>query len=430
MKQISEPARLRIGFFTTPAGNHCILHLYNMRISEKKYIEARFARACALHSLSEFSAAEKIYLRLLEQMVDGGLVHYNIGLLYYQTKRYNRAINHYTLAEKYAPTDPDLLFNLALCQKKIGRLDDAVKSFQRLIHLAPRDPDSLYNLANCYRELRKYDQAEETYLCALAEQPDHLSANRNLAYLYHLRGDFENGLKYYNRVLDFDPDDHQAAYMAAAIKGGTVSTAPAPYVRDIFNRYSESFDKALLIDLKYSVPKKLRRRFDTLGYPPRLFSRGIDLGCGTGLAGEQFCPLCNHITGVDLSEKMIEKAAAKGIYDILIVSEITDFLATKENEYDLVVAADVLTYMGDLHTLFSVLGRATTGRALFCCSAENSTSPDFSLCTNGRFVHSRNYVLQMANQYGWRSVDLVSTDLRREKSTPVKGSLYYFEKRA
>jgi predicted TPR repeat methyltransferase len=399
-----------------------------MHISEKKNIETRFSRACDLHSRSEFSAAEKIYLRLLEQMPDAGLVHYNIGLLYYQTKRYNRAINHYTLAKKSAPADPDLLFNLALCQKKIGRVEDAAKSFQQLIQLEPKEPDSLYNLANCYRELRKYDQAEDAYLRALAEQPDHLSANRNLAYLYHLRGDFENGLKYYNRVLDIDPGDHQAAYMAAAIRGGTVSTAPAPYVRDIFNRYSESFDKALLIDLKYSVPDKLKRRFDMLDHPLRFFSKGIDLGCGTGLAGEQFRPLCNHLTGVDLSEKMIEKAAAKRIYDILSVSEITAFLATKENEYDLVVAADVLTYVGDLHTLFSVLDRATTDQALFCCSAENSCSSTFSLCTNGRFVHSNDYVLQTANRYGWRSVDLVPTDLRREKSTPVKGTLYFFEK--
>jgi len=294
--------------------------------------------------------------------------------------------------------------------------------------MSPGDPDSFYNLANCYRELREYNKSEEAYLRVLLRNPDHLSANRNIAYLYHLRRDFKSALKYYGRVLALHPGDPQAIHMVAAIKGSKVDSAPSEYIRDIFNNYSENFDEILSGDLEYAVPEKLRYRFDTLDYPLRLFPRCLDLGCGTGLAGVQFAPVCSHLTGVDLSEKMIEKASERALYHILQVSEITAFLKTKCDEYEFAVAADVLTYIGDLHPLFASLTRASTQQALFCCSTENSDRSAFSLCRNGRFVHSPDYVLQTANQHGWKSIDQTVTRLRKEKSNWVEGTLYFFEK--
>ncbi|MBW1635172.1 MAG: tetratricopeptide repeat protein [Deltaproteobacteria bacterium] len=400
-----------------------------MSTSFHNNIEDIFAEACELHSRLNFATAEKIYLELLEKNPGGGLIHYNIGLLYYQTEQFNKAIAHYMKAKKLAPADPDLLFNLALCQKQLGRLHDAAAGFEELIQISPKELDALYNLGNCYRELREYAKAEQAYLRLLLENPDHLSANRNLAYLYHLQKDFDSALKYYNKVLALEEGDPQAVHMVAAITDSGAASAPAEYIRDIFNRYSETFDEVLPGNLKYVVPEKLRSRLDSLGYPLSLFPKCIDLGCGTGLAGSQFGPVCNHLTGVDLSEKMIEKASAKGIYDILQVSEITSFLETKSDEYDLAVAADVLTYMGDLAPLFRALTEAMGEQALFCCSTEDSDQPAFSLCPNGRFTHSPAYVLKTAARFGWQCIDQTGSRLREEESNPVTGTLYFFTKK-
>ncbi len=399
-----------------------------MSTHSRKTIENRFAEACELHSRAEFSAAEKIYTSLLKHVPEAGLLHYNIGLLYYQKEDFQKALSHYSTARDLAPQDPDLLFNYALCQKQLGQIRDAAASFRQLIQFSPDDPETLYNLGNCYRELKEYTQAVESYQQVLSNNPSHLPATRNLAYLFHILDDTENALTYYNRVLHLDPDNSQAIHMIVALTGGHINATPSEYIKDIFNNYSETFDKVLLDDLKYAVPEKLRSLFDSLGYPVKSFSRCIDLGCGTGLAGRKFGELCKHLTGIDLSEKMIEKAEEKGIYDILQVAEITDYLNKRRSEYDLAVAADVLTYMAGLEPVFAALAGATRQQTLFCCSTENSEQPHFHICSTGRFAHSRDYVLQTATRYNWRVVKMVTTNLRKEKSNWVEGTLYIFDK--
>lgn len=394
----------------------------------RKEIEDRFKEACELHSRAEFTAAENIYTSLLKQVPEAGILHYNIGLLYYQTEDFKKALAHYSAARDLAPQDSDLLFNYALCQKKLGQLRNAASSFRELIQLSPDDPDTLYNLGNCHRELKEYKEAVKSYRLVLNLKPNHLPAIRNLAYLFHILDDTENALAYYNRVLNLDPENPQAIHMISALTGAHIDSTPSEYIKDIFNSYSETFDKALLGDLKYAVPGKLRSRFDTLDYPVKLFSKCIDLGCGTGLAGSEFGGLCKHLTGIDLSERMIEKAMGKGAYDVVQVAEITKFLKGKRGEYDLAVAADVLTYLGDLDPIFAALTGATKKQALFCCSTENSDQPHFHLCTTGRFAHSQDYVLKTAARYGWKAVNITTTTLRKEGSNWVEGTLYFLNK--
>ena len=394
----------------------------------KKEIENRFTQAFELHSSSDFAAAEKIYICLLKFSPESGLLHYNLGLLYFQTEAYERALTHYSTARQLAPKDPDALFNLALCQKKLGLLHDAVTSFNEFNAAYPDDQEGLYSLGNCYRELKKYAHAVKAYQQVLTKEPDHLSANKNLAYVFHLLGDSKNALSYYYRVEQLAPDNAQAQHMIAAITGEHSGSTPEEYIKDIFNNYSETFDADLLGGLSYTVPEKLRSAIDILNYPVRLFSRCIDLGCGTGLAGIRFKDLCEHLTGIDLSDRMIKIAKEKNIYDITKVSEIAEYLKTKREEYDLVVAADVLSYIGDLSPLFAVLTPATTQQVLFCFSTENCAGHGFKLCSTGRFAHSQQYILATAKQYGWVPMHMITTDLRKEQEEWVEGTLYFLIK--
>jgi len=394
----------------------------------RKKIEDLFEKACNLHALSDFPAAEKIYITLLELLPDSSLVYYNIGLLYFETGEFEKALIHYSKARKLAPNDPDTLYNYALCQKNLGYLHEAVSSFKQLTVSNPTDQEGLYNLGNCYRELKEYDLARQAYYQVLEYAPDHLSANKNLAYIYHLSGDTENELIHYNRILKIDPNNSQARHMVAAISGKPATTAPLEYITDIFNNYSETFETDLLVELQYTVPSKLRSFLKTVNYPDRSFSKGLDLGCGTGLAGVAFSDLCEHLSGIDLSSKMIEKAKEKKAYESLEVAEILSFLRTKTDQYDLVIAADVVTYIGDLTPLFAALTPATNHHALLCFSAENCKNPHFQLCPTGRFAHSQKYILTIAAKFGWVIIDMITTHLRREKKSWVDGTLYYLTK--
>src|SRR5260370_641417 len=75
---------------------------------------------------------------------------------------------------------------------------------------------------------------------------------------------------------------------------------------------------ALLFQAVLSVRSAARK--------PALFTRAIDLGCGTGLAATAFARGVDHFIGIDLSPRMIEQARATGLYAQLEVSEMLEGL--------------------------------------------------------------------------------------------------------
>src|SRR5207302_1633468 len=79
----------------------------------------------------------------------------------------------------------------------------------------------------------------------------------------------------------------------------------------------------------------------------------LDLGCGTGLAGELFRPLSRRLDGVDLSPRMLAQAATRGVYDRLAAGDLLTHLGGTGDRYHLVLAADVFVYLGDLAPVFA-----------------------------------------------------------------------------
>jgi len=414
---IAWPSRSIIFFFFTI-----------MSFFAHKNTELLFAKACEKHSQLDFTSAEQIYLELLELLPESSMVHYNAGLLYYETEDYERALLHFAAARSYAPRDPDVLFNLALCQKKTGRFREAILSFTEFSTKFQEDPDGFYNLGNCHRELKEFEETIAAYLQVLKLNRDHMPAMKNLAYVYHLQGDCANSITLYRDILTLEPDNSQVRHMLASLTGVHSDQAPHEYIEGVFDSYSDTFETNLLEDLHYSVPADLRAGADIFIQYGKAFNKGIDLGCGTGLAGLEFHELCDHLTGVDISSKMVEKAKSKNIYNILEVAEVTFFLKTKRNLYDLIIAADLLTYLGDLEPIFKAVTAATTDKSFFCFSTENGGRADYQLLTTGRFAHLRKYVVETARKYGWSCLDISDSRLRKEKNDWVQGTLYFMEK--
>ena len=118
----------------------------------------------------------------------------------------------------------------------------------------------------------------------------------------------------------------------------------------------------------------------------------LDLGCGTGLSGIVLRELSGYLTGVDISAKMLAQAKNKGIYDELIEAEIIAFLQQNTHAYDLIVAADVLPYLGELKSLFTGVHTCLNQGGLFVFSHEISANQDWQLQNSARFCHHPDYI--------------------------------------
>ena len=93
-------------------------------------------------------------------------------------------------------------------------------------------------------------------------------------------------------------------------------------------------------------------------------------------------------------------------------------------------ASDVLTYFGDLRSLFEEVTRALSFQGLFVFSiCENATTKDDYLLTpSGRFVHQLDYVLKLLKKEGCDVVSSQRHALRNEGDEVVYGYIVVVKK--
>lgn len=392
-------------------------------------MQSIYQSAVTLHQQGEISRAINLYSQVLAHFPEVAEIHYNLGLACFDLELFAEAIQAYQRAAELNPADGDILYNLGLAYKMNRQYAEAEEAYLRALEFAEDDRDILYNLGCCYQDAGAIEQACLVYERLLQLVPDHLSTINNLAYLYHLQQDFARARELYAKVIALDPDRHSAQHMYATLTGEVGQAPPREYVRELFDRYSDYFEDNLVKDLEYNTYCILRQAIDVLDENRSRYAHALDLGCGTGLAGEAFHSACRHLTGVDLSERMISLAAGKNLYSELHCTDIIEFLDQTDQRYDMIIAADVLPYLGNLAFLFSGAARCATDNALFCLSSEGTDQPEWEIQPTGRYAHNPAYISQTATRNGWVVLEQFPANIRKENEVWITGTIFVLGKK-
>ena len=236
-------------------------------------------------------------------------------------------------------------------------------------------------------------------------------------------GQTETGIGTLRAYLLLDPADSLGASAQLATLGATADThdLPSAYVERLFDQYAPRFDKALVDGLKYSAPQQIRTAIDT-HFPQRRFDRALDLGCGTGLMGAAIRDITTKLEGVDLSAGMLTAAKRKNVYDNLDHASLLDALRAHASTYDLVLAADVLVYVGNLAHVMSATEHAMTKSGLFVFSVQAGDA-DFRLGPDQRFSHSEAYIRASLCSARLSLIQITNSSFRQERNIDVPGFL-------
>jgi predicted TPR repeat methyltransferase len=240
-------------------------------------------------------------------------------------------------------------------------------------------------------------------------------------------GDLAAAIAAYRRASAHDPQDVLGVSLALARLGAAQvpqSAAPA-YVARLFDQYAPRFDAHLVNGLDYRAPDLLREAVSKVcrrANRSMHFAHALDLGCGTGLAGAAFRDCVDYLAGVDLSAGMIAQARTKGVYDALHVGNVVDHLReAPDRSVDLVLAADVLVYIGDLAPLFTQTARVLASGGLFAFTAERHNGYGYFIGGDTRYAHSQNYIEATAREVGLSVLLLNLASTRRNKRAVVPG---------
>jgi len=268
---------------------------------------------------------------------------------------------------------------------------------------------------------------------ALDLAPDWAIGWRHMAEYAGQAGQRDKAIAALQRMLELEPEDIFGARMQLSLLGvgAAPDVPPSRYVEGLFDDYAERFDDSLVKKLGYAVPVKLAafiRKHAGVAMP---FATLVDLGCGTGLVGAELAGDALALEGYDLSERMLAKAAVKGMYGHLARADLTLepqnsglFDGRPRHRADLVVAADVMIYLGDLKAAFKNVAALIREDGAIAFSVERAR-PDvgLELLPSLRYCHSAGYVTTLLADNGLLPVAIEETVIRMDAGKPLTGLL-------
>jgi len=414
--------------------------------------------AIALQQAQQLATAADIYKTVLEVAPDhAGALHFS-GVLAHQQGRPEEAVALIERSLELEPERADWYSNLGIVLQDRLRLDDAIAAYRRAIAVDPSHPNAYSNLGVVLRAKGEVAEAETAYRTAIRIDPEHIDAYHNLGVLLSAQrrpreaalcfskvitlrpkdsearrllalahctlGEVDRAVEIFQEWLEDDPGDPIARHMLAACSGRDVPPrASDAFIERTFDSFAATFDSKLA-SLSYRAPELVTEMLERSRVTPSKSLDILDAGCGTGLCGPLIAPYARRLVGVDLSEGMLVEARNRNVYDELLRSELSAYLAGCSEMFDVIVSADTLVYFGGLEEVVAAFASALRpgGRLIFTVEELVGAGHDvpYSLGTSGRYRHSREHVEAILAGTSL-SPAIASAELRLEAGESVAG---------
>ena len=142
-------------------------------------------------------------------------LYFQIGLCKARALKYKDALSYFDICKLYSviyndiKTEQLVLYDMALCYKKINKLDLALEHIEKYLLSSNKEDDFYFyaNIlkANCYEATQKYDIVIEIYDCLLMEltnieDPLLGYIYNNLGLVYLDKVDYKTSLEYFKKA--------------------------------------------------------------------------------------------------------------------------------------------------------------------------------------------------------------------------------------
>lgn len=261
------------------------------------------------------------------------------------------------------------------------------------------------------------DGACEVMTGALDLAPDWVSGWYRLGEWHEKAGRADAADAAWARCVEADPADPLGAGPKRDLlrPAPLAESLPPAFVELLFDQYAPRFEHALVRTLDYRGPQLIMDALRAAGFARA--ERALDLGCGTGLMGEHLRPVCGRLEGNDISGRMLAEARRKGLYDRLDKADIAR-LEIGSGQYDLIVAADVFTYVGALEEIIAWCAASLTPAGWLTFTVEAGEA-GVTLRDSRRFAHAPAYLRELLASAGFRHVQLTECVMRRDRGADI-----------
>ena len=415
---------------------------YSKAIAIKpEYEQAHYNLGNTLKELGRLEDAVASFSIAITRKPKFAEAHNNLGVTLQTLGKLEDAEASFSKAIAIKPEYEQAHYNLGNTLKEVGRLKDAVASFSKAIAIKSDYSEAHSNLGNTLKELGRLEDAVASFRKAISNKSDYAEAHLNLGATLQELGRLEDAKASFSKAIAIKPEYvEKLSHTIASLSGLNPVRANDAYVSSLFDGYAKKFESSLVGKLNYKTPTIIANLLRPLISSVNLHLDILDLGCGTGLAGEALIDFSKTLVGIDLSKEMLKIAEEKNIYNRLVQDDIHHGLyQEREASFDIIVSSDVFVYIGDIKAIFDQVYKVLKVGGFFAYSAE-ALFPDnngaagallnYKLNPNGRYSHSSKYLLGLIDAKKFILHVLGEAQIRLEKGRPVMGYVVIMQKQA
>jgi len=157
--------------------------------------------------------------------------HYNVGIVLAAEGRAAEAVAQYDEALRLKPDDPNIFYNRAVAEGRLGLLPGAVADYEAALRLEPDFPEAHNGLGFTLTYMGRLPEAINQCVRALRLNPDFRDARFNLGFALAAAGRFPEAIIQYQKALRLDPGFPEAHnYLGVALAAvGRFPEAAAQY---------------------------------------------------------------------------------------------------------------------------------------------------------------------------------------------------------
>lgn len=396
-----------------------------MLAADPDHVEALHYLGVVLHQQGDTAESIEMILRALQLDASSPERYNDLGNILTENGRFAEARQAFSAALELNATDANLWNNLGSVLHRLNEFPEAETAYRNAVSISPNFVPALNNLAALLAEQNQVEESSFFACRAYVQPPLTDKPLKMLGIAYYRLGLVAEAADCYRSWLDAEPDNPLARHHLVACTGQDIpAKATDRYLISLFNDMAENFDTKLVGKLGYCGPDIVGNLLnDYLTANANLSV--LDGGCGTGLCAPVLKPYARLLTGVDISSRMLGKAAERALYDVLVESELTSYLKGKQQSFDLITMADTLVYFGNLSDIFALVRQALLPLGTFCFTVESASSVEaslgYQLNASGRYSHSKSYLTELLNAHDFILLQEHEANIRHEFGKPTLG---------
>ncbi|MDR1466136.1 MAG: tetratricopeptide repeat protein [Treponema sp.] len=150
----------------------------------------------------DLKAAFMAYAKVIEFDPSFAPAYNNLGVVYFESYEYNKAVNILRKGVSLSGKDPKLHFNYAIALSEVNMLSEAAHEYEAALELKPFWTSALNNLGVMQARLGNFDHARGSFDLILDEDPFNPEAWNNLGVVFAKQGLKEEALNHFRRALE------------------------------------------------------------------------------------------------------------------------------------------------------------------------------------------------------------------------------------